>query len=96
MSYSIITINVNGLRDKGKRLKLFHYFENKRYDIIFVQETHCGSDDDVVLWSSQWQGKSIWNNGSSQSKGVAVLFKKQLDIPFTNIIKDNEGRLISF
>ena len=96
MSYSIVTINVNGLRDKGKRLKLFHYFEKKKYDIIFAQETHCGSDDEVVLWSNQWSGKSIWNNGSSQSKGVAVLFKKQLDIQFTDIIKDDEGRLISF
>ena len=95
MSFQIASLNVNGLRDKSKRLKLFHFFETKLYDIIFLQETHCSNQNESLVWSRQWNGKSIWNNGSSQSKGVAILFKSHLDVELNNVHTDDEGRVIS-
>jgi len=38
---------------------------------------------------------SFWNNGTSQSRGVAILIKKCLYIKTENVNKDNDGRLIS-
>lgn len=39
--------------------------------------------------------ESIWNKWSSQSKGVAILFKKTSDVNIQNVLQYSEGRLIS-
>ena len=95
MSYQISTLNVNGLREKSKRQKLFNHFKVHSHDIIFLQETHCKDESESLKWGKEWGGESIWNNGSSQSRGVAILFKKNLDVDVRDILKDIEGRLMS-
>jgi len=95
MSYQISTLNVNGLRENSKRQKLFNHFKCHSHDIIFLQETHCKDESESLKWGKEWGGESIWNNGSSQSRGVAILFKKNLDVDVRDILKDNEGRLMS-
>ncbi len=41
----ILTINTNGLHsDKTKRIAFFLWLKTLIFDIIFLQETHCGSE----------------------------------------------------
>ena len=39
ISFSTLSLNVRGLRDKFKRKKLFNWFKDIRTDIILLQET---------------------------------------------------------
>ena len=67
----------------------------KRYDIILLQETHCNSNVESTKWGNQWGGKSWWANGSSASKGVAVLLKHKFQFAIENIYTHDDGRFIS-
>ena len=49
MTLSICSININGLRDNKKRHSIFHWFEKKNFDIIFLQETHCKDEFETIL-----------------------------------------------
>ena len=35
-----ITTNINGLNNDNKRSEFFQILHNKKFDIIFIQETH--------------------------------------------------------
>ena len=41
---TIITFNVNGLFDDNKRQQIFQILENKKTEIILLQETHSNPE----------------------------------------------------
>ena len=94
MSINIVTLNVNGLRDKKKREHTFNWLNSKKYELICIQETHC-SVEDVTLWKNKWkitgEVDSVWNCGTKESRGVAILFGQKFSekVSFTN---DNPNR----
>ena len=94
----MITLNVNGLGTKKRRLKFFCWFRKLKFDILFIQETHCYDKITASEWSQDWGPKenSIWTTGSSNSKGVAVLFKPHSIFDYSNLKVDNHGRYIYF
>ncbi|CAC5383636.1 E3.1.11.2 [Mytilus coruscus] len=98
MSIQIITLNVNGLRDKKKRNLVFNWLANKRYDLICLQETHC-TVNDIMQWQNEWKinggNKSVWNCGTSDSRGVSILQTKNCpgEVMFDNTSSKN-GRII--
>lgn len=49
------TININGGRDGKRRAVLREYIENKDMDIIFLQETHSDSANELE-WKKWWGG----------------------------------------
>ena len=76
---NLVTINVQGLRDKHKRLEVFQTLRNENYDIIAIQETHCDSIEEEN-WKGEWEGESVWTTYSNDKAGVAFLFNPNLDI----------------
>ena len=44
----IVTLNVNGLRNKQKRDILFNHLNREKYDIICLQETHSAPIDEAI------------------------------------------------
>ena len=44
ISFSILSLNVRGLRDKFKRKKLFNWFKDIKTDIILLQETYSSME----------------------------------------------------
>lgn len=94
MSLNIVSLNVNGIRDTTKRNTIFQWLKSQKYDICFIQETHCTSEKDVKTWSNEWKGNSYWSVGTTMSRGVACLFKQNLDIETLNIVKDKNGRYV--
>jgi len=55
----------------------FYYMKQKNHDVILLQETHSCSTDEK-LWQDEWSGKIFLSHGTTNSKGVAVLFKNSL------------------
>ena len=94
----VVTINTNGLQDRKTRIAFFLWLKTLHFDIIFLQETHCGSEFEANSWADEWgpRKNSIWSTVSSNSKGVAVLFKPHSDYKPTNKKVDCDGRYIFF
>ena len=95
---SVLTLNVRGLNNSIKRRKLFHWFENIKADIILLQETFCTSKTANIM-KSNWKG-AMFNSctDSNHSRGVAVLFKENLDIKILDTHSSPDGRnlLVNF
>ena len=89
----IVTINVNGFGDYNKRKQIFMYCSKMNFDIVCMQETHSDKEN-KTLWRTQWGGKILFSHGDSQARGVAVLFKPQLNIEIGNTCVHNAGRYI--
>ena len=53
MALSIASLNVRGLRDKGKRREVFNLLHTKMFSTYLLQEVHCTEDTNHV-WSAEW------------------------------------------
>lgn len=95
MAYKCISLNVNGIAEKTKRDLIYDYLRAYKADIVFLQEAHNDSETNEQLWSKEWGGSCMWSRGSNRSRGVAILFKPGLDPTLSNILRDNDGRVIS-
>ena len=98
MSLYVASININGIRDNKKRNCIFHWLIKQKYDLVCLQETHC-TEQSVYKWEKEWKnsggGESIWNCGSSDSRGVCILLRKNFQYKFTEKFRDNYGRTIN-
>ena len=74
-SLKILSYNCRGLNNKRKRFDLLTLFKEKHADIVCLQETHFIEDIEKDIYS-EWGGKCYFSHGKSNSKGVAILFKK--------------------
>ena len=92
---NINSFNCRGLRDQKKRRDIFHWLKSSHYGVTFLQETHCTAKDESN-WEKEWGGKIIFSNGSSQSKGVAILIPELFDLDLTVVkeTKDEDGRIL--
>ena len=92
---SVLSLNINGMSEDKKRHKLFETLINKNIDISLIQETHS-TRNLICKWQKEWLGKSFWNSATiAKSSGVAILIKKDLNVNFSTIRKDKEGRVLS-
>ena len=74
----IVSLNTRGIKNKLKRISLFTFLKNKKYDIICLQETHVTSSD-VDMWKKQWGGEIFYHQGTNHSKGEMILVAKHCD-----------------
>ena len=90
---STATINVRGLRDNLKRKQVLSFLKNSKHHIICLQETHEYAVDNKK-WEKEWDGKSVWCSAPQNSyNGVAILFKKFLNVEVVDSDEDQEGRI---
>ncbi len=73
------SLNVNGLRDGGKRALLSEFIRLKDTQVTFLQETHSDikNESELNLW---WEGKMCLSHGTNVSAGVAILFSTHLNV----------------
>ena len=88
---TLCSYNVQGLRDKMKRKKIFKYLQNLNFDICLLQETHSDSSCEQTF-KMQLQGNSYLTHGDSKSRGVAVLTKRNIEVELK--FADPNGRYI--
>ena len=90
---AIASYNCNGLADSKKRREIFTWLKKKDYQIFCLQETHSKPVDENK-WMKEWDGPIHFSHGSSNSKGVMIIFKKHFDFVITSINSDPNGRWI--
>ena len=88
----LCTFNVNGLRQKDKRLSIFKRLYNLK-SIILLQETHS-TENVEQMWRDDWKGDIEFCHGTSSSCGVAILTPQGLDIHVQKIDEDTNGRML--
>ena len=89
----LLTYNIRGLADSSKCRSIFNYLHTKKYDIVYMQETHSSKKIEKI-WSAEWGSKIWFAHGSTNSKGVAILFKKNTPLTVHNVITDENGRFL--
>ena len=89
---TIITLNVNGLFDDKKKYNNFHYLQNKRAQILLLQETHS-TPDAIKKWENEWKGKSYWH--SSTIKKSLLKNNPNTKTETITITKGDDGKILA-
>ena len=91
----IVSLNVRGLQNKNKRIRIFQYFKTKKYDVILLQETHSTQRDENK-WKKEWEGPAFFSSLNNLKCGVAILCNNnQNKFKITYEHCDKAGRLIT-
>ena len=80
------SLNINGGRDRQKRAVISEMVQQKRLDIVFLQETHSDKVNEID-WGLWWKGQYVLSHDTNFSAGVAILFSPGLDV---NVISTTE------
>ena len=92
-SIKICSLNVKGISTFGKRKEMFYWLKEKRFQIYFLQEVHCTTDQ-ADQWVCEWGYKAIFSGNSSNSTGVGILFNNNFNLEVTKYLADANGRFI--
>lgn len=74
-TYTITTLNSNGMRLAPKRRALFANLRRIKADFYMLQETHSTQGEEIT-WRAEWGGHAVFSHGRSNSRGVAILFDR--------------------
>ena len=77
INLKVLTLNVQGMRNKKTRQSLFRSFKNSKFDIISLQDTHL-IDTDIDTIRLEWNGTFHLSQGSNLRKGLLTLFNKSI------------------
>ena len=89
----IASLNCRGLADRVKRFDVFHYLKEIKCDIYCLQDIHW--DENLVKKvEREWNGKCFISSGSSNSRGVSILFNRDCRYNVKKVELDHQGNLI--
>ncbi|XP_048867977.1 uncharacterized protein LOC125740607 isoform X2 [Brienomyrus brachyistius] len=93
----ILTVNVNGLKEKNGKprkngKKLLNESEKSEVDVIFLGETHIGENDTVNVYEKDWT--IFFTRYHFKSKGAAILVNKKRDFKLLEKEVDDNGRYV--
>ena len=88
------SVNIRGLRDKSKRLKVFNWVKEIKSDITLFQETFSLEENENE-WTRDWEGgQVIFSHGTNHSRGCLITVNKNLDLKILKKEVDVNGRYI--
>ena len=93
-SFSVMSLNVRGLRNQVKRRSIFRFLKDQNYLFYFLQETYSKPDDEII-WKSEWGSDIFFSHGSTHSRGVCILINPLRGQTVNNLNKDENGRIVS-
>ena len=93
-SLKIVSMNCRGLGNQQKRKDTFNFLRNKGASIFCLQDTHFTANDYNYI-RTQWGYDIFHSPGSSDSRGVAVLFNNDFEYKLINEKTDALGNYIS-
>ena len=91
MALTLVTVDVNGLRDANKRARLLHKLSHLSASFVCLQETHISSCSDGEHWFSSFGFQVVSSPGSVRSLTV-VLYRPIFHL--LNVWNDTEGRFV--
>ena len=92
-SVKLLSVNVRGLNNFKKRKTIFTWCRKWNADFIFLQETHSTVENEMP-WRHEWGAEIVTAHGTSDARGVAVLFKRGVDYKVHSKFLDPQGRYI--
>ena len=87
------SFNCNGLGNPHKRNSVFTWLKKKPEEIFFLQEAHSTPNTEAA-WKKAWGGDILFNHGASNSTGVVVLVKPNVNIKIINQVDIILGRVM--
>lgn len=78
---------------REKRQNVFDWLRRKNHSIYFIQETHSILRDEAKRME-EWEGKIIFSHGLKNSRGVMIMFKKNLKYTLQSTETDQQGRWV--
>ena len=90
---SFVSLNTRGLADPSKRRDVFSHLRQKKYSIICLQDTHFTKSLERVI-TSEWGYKVWFSSFRSNSRGVAILFKNDIEFKVHHSYSDNFGNVL--
>ena len=85
------TLNVRGLRNKDSRSAVFQWANEKKIDILFLQETFW-TQDIISQCETEWDGSCYYTlSDSKHSRGVAILISNFFKYSLTHKHQTNDG-----
>ena len=93
--FTLLSLNVRGIRDSVKRKNIFEWCKSKGGDIIFLQETYSTVDVED-RWKLDWAGPMFFSHGSNHSKGVLILISSHITMKTDKVVVDEDGRYVIF
>ena len=94
--FEIITYNAKCLGDAWKQKKIFNYMKKKTSSnvLVMIQKT-CSTRAKEQLWKYQWGGAMFFSHGTSDSKGVLVPVRNELECKMlSQVVADSGGRYV--
>jgi len=89
----LVSLNVRGINNFRKRRTIYTWCRKQKADFIFLLETHSKLETERQ-WKNEWGGEIIMSHGSTNSRGVAILFNKGVDCIIPSKILDPVGRYV--
>ena len=89
ISFSRLSLNIRGLRDKFKRKKLLNWFKKMKH-IILLQEIYSSIKIEEQ-WKLDWGGV-IFSHESNHSKGYLISVNNNVDFKLIKEETGNDGR----
>ena len=96
LSFDLLSLNVRGIWNNGKKMTIFNWLNTHTSDqaIIFLQETHSERSDEN-LWTTQFGCEKIFHSHRQcNARGVLIGVGKNLDFKLEDICSDNEGSFL--
>ena len=90
---NIMTYNCRGLGSQEKRRDVVNFIRNTDFDIYLLQDTHLTSKT-VKYFNALWNGKCYHAFGTFNSRGTAILFKKNIQHSIIHEEYSNEGNFV--
>ena len=88
------SLNCRGLADTAKRRDVFHFLHNYNAHIICLQDVHWVNEKESD-YRFEWGHDVFFSGVSSNSRGVAILFKRNLHYSVHHIRRDGDGNFIA-
>ena len=83
IEFEVVSYKVNGIGDDRKRRKIFSFLKKQTSNkgVIFMQEIHSTKATEK-RFEYQWRGKMLFSHGTSNSTGVCICFRYNLESYF--------------
>ena len=81
----LLSFNPNSIGKNPKRAKIIQALKKKNANIILLSDTRLAKEIEPIV-KSEWGGKAHFASFTSQARGVAILFSKDLAV---EIIEDS-------
>ena len=92
MAFTVISVNVIGLRDGDKRLGFLQWLSHLSPSVVCLQETHAVSNDDLLSWFSRFGYLCAGSFGTNYSRGVVVFYRLVLEC--RSVVCEFDGRFV--